>query len=481
MKMNRNDSNISKRDKIIELAKRELARRDFWEFCLYMDRDFFETRKTILKSIAQDMQRLVKPIPPQRELDVLNISLPPRTGKSYLTTLLCGWLLGHNPRKSIMRNSVTQTLYNKFSKDLLHIMIGESHGNRYSNIFQVEFNSQSVTGWELSNSKQGITYFGGGVGGTIIGFGADLLSILDDSVKNEQEALNESKLDSKWGWYTSTMDSREEQGVKKLFIGTRWAKKDIIGMLENYGIFDGDDAKSIVIPSLINGKSYCEAIHTTESLLKKKKITSDIIWESEWMQKPISAKGLVFPMAELKRFSLDNIEDRTADLMLADLADEGTDYLSAGVVKKVDDEFYVLDVVFDNQKEEVTQPLVAKAIDDWEVATCYLESNFGGKGYKSQLEQLTRTRPSIELFKTTKNKHTKIIMESGFIREHFHFRNDYEEGSDYDKFMNNLTSYNKQGKVNHDDGADMMAMISEQVRRNENTKLTFGNKSDYGF
>ena len=472
---------MTKEEKIIELGKRELARREFWYFCLYMDKEFFTERQDILKTIAYDMQRLIRPIPPQSELDILNVSLPPRTGKSYLTTLFSAWAFGHNPTKSIMRNSVTERLYNKFSKDLIQIMSGNSHRNRYSNIFKIEFNTVAVGGWELKNSTQGISYFGGGVGGTIIGFGADLLSILDDSVKNEEEAMSETAMDKKWGWYTSTMDSREEGNVKKLFIGTRWTKGDIVGRIEDLGIFDSLSAKNIVVPALRDGVSFCEAIHTTETLMQKKLLLSDIIWEAEYQQMPITAKGLVFPINELNTFSSVLMGDVKADFLLADLADEGTDYLSAGVVKKVDDEFYVLDVVFDNQKEEVTQPLVAKAIDDWEVATCYLESNFGGKGYKSQLEQLTRTRPSIELFKTTKNKHTKIIMESGFIREHFHFRNDYEEGSDYDKFMNNLTSYNKQGKVNHDDGADMTAMISEQVRRNENTKLTFGNKSDYGF
>jgi hypothetical protein len=69
-------------------------------------------------------------------------------------------------------------------------------------------------------------------------------------------------------------------------------------------------------------------------------------------------------------------------------------------------------------------------------------------------------------------------MESGFIREHFYFRSDYEEGSDYDKFMRNLVSYNKTGKVNHDDAADMISMMSEKVR--DVKKVRFGSKSSLG-
>ena len=55
-------------------------------------------------------------------------------------------------------------------------------------------------------------------------------------------------------------------------------------------------------------------------------------------------------------------------------------------------------------------------------------------------------------------------MQSGFIRQNFYFRSDYIEGSDYDKFIRNLTKYNKLGKVKHDDGADMIAMKSEKIR-----------------
>ena len=454
-----------------ELAKRELAKREFWYFCVYMDEDFFNERKDILKSIAYDMQRLINPLPYQTELDSLNISLPPRTGKSYLTTLFSAWSLGHYPSKSIMRNSVTNTLYNKFSKDLLSIMIGQSHKGKYEAIFDVTFDTQAVSGWELSTASQGISYFGGGVGGTIIGMGADLLSILDDSIKNAEEAMNDLALDKKWGWYTSTMNSREEQGVKKLFIGTRWNKNDIIGRLEEKGMFDIDDTKNIIVPALNDeGKSYCENIHTTKVLLNKKKLTSDIIWSAEWMQTPITAKGLVFPKDDLMTFNMDRIEGN-GDFLLADLADEGNDFLSAGIVKVIEDEYYLIDIVFSRDREETTQPQVASIIDKWNVPTCYIESNFGGKGYKRQMLKLTKTRPSIKLRRTTRNKHTKIIMESGFIREHFHFRNDYKPGSDYDKFMRNLTAYNKQGKVSHDDAADMVAMMSEKVRNIKTLKV----------
>ena len=466
---------MQKKDKIIELANRELARREFWHFCMYMDKKFFTEREDILKNIAYDMQSLVKPVPPRKELNILNVSLPPRTGKSYLATLFSAWTLGHYPSESIMRNSVTYDLYKKFSKDLIQIMLGQSHSNRYKNVFNLKLETRSIDGWQLTEAKQGISYFGAGVGGAIIGFGASKLSILDDSVKNAEEALNENSLNKKWGWYTSTMDSREEQGCKKLFIGTRWSKFDIVGRLIDKGIFTLEDSKSIVIPALINGESYCPSVHTTYSLLQKKLLLSDIIWEAEWQQEPIAAKGLVFPKEFLNYFEYDKLIERIDEsnikLSLLDPADEGDDFLSFGILAEVKEKYYLIDVIFTQDVEEITQPLVADMIDRYGPPTNYLEANFGGKGYKRQLEKLTKGNCYIELFKTTQNKHSKIIMQSGFIRQNFYFRKNYKIGSDYDKFMKNLTKYNKLGKVAHDDAPDMVAMMSERVR--ESSGISF--------
>lgn len=55
-------------------------------------------------------------------------------------------------------------------------------------------------------------------------------------------------------------------------------------------------------------------------------------------------------------------------------------------------------------------------------------------------------------------------MKSGCIKENFIFRDDYEPGSDYDKYMRALTTYVKMGKNAHDDAPDGttgLALMSE--------------------
>ena len=48
----------------------------------------------------------------------------------------------------------------------------------------------NLQGWNTNTSKQ-VGYFGAGVGGTIIGFGASKVAITDDLYRGIEDALND--------------------------------------------------------------------------------------------------------------------------------------------------------------------------------------------------------------------------------------------------------------------------------------------------
>jgi len=191
----------------------ESLRDDFWQFCLYWDVEFFNERP-FLKDIADGMQRIVK-----KEIRRISISMPPRAGKSYIASLFSAWSLGNNPTESIMRNSCTHTLYKKFSYDI-RAMITDPRFEKIWPDVVLSDNKTSVDGWNLSTSKN-VGYFGGGVGTTIAGFGATLLAILDDPVKDVEEALSEAVLEKKWDWYTGVHSARLEEECPEIHISTR--------------------------------------------------------------------------------------------------------------------------------------------------------------------------------------------------------------------------------------------------------------------
>ena len=137
----------------------ELSRRKFWIFCHQMDHEFFSARP-FLKDVAIAFQKVE-----EGSLKSLSVSMPPRAGKSYITSLFCAWTLGRNPSESIMRNTCTATLYLKFSYDVRAIIKSDKFTEIFPEI-RLSDDKKNLQGWNLQQSKQ-VAFFGAGVGGTL--------------------------------------------------------------------------------------------------------------------------------------------------------------------------------------------------------------------------------------------------------------------------------------------------------------------------
>ena len=73
----------SKREWLKMCLRLELAKKDFWQFCLFYDREFFIERE-FLKEVAEAFQNIN-----DNKIKSLAVSMPPRAGKSYITSLFC--------------------------------------------------------------------------------------------------------------------------------------------------------------------------------------------------------------------------------------------------------------------------------------------------------------------------------------------------------------------------------------------------------
>jgi predicted phage terminase large subunit-like protein len=366
-----------------------------------------------------------------------------------------------------MRNSYAAKLAEKFSRDIRDGMISEPKFSKVFPKINISKNLSAVDGWALEGHTQP-TYFCSGVGGAITGFGCTLGGILDDPIKNIEEALSETVIENVWNWYTSTHLSRFETGCPEIHIATRWSKKDPIGRLTDPDSeFYDPEFITIVIPALDeNDKSFCEAIKTTEEYHAQRKVTEQHIWDAEFMQQPIEEKGLLFPITQLKRFKLSDLKGKAdAIVSYVDTADKGTDSLCSPVGEKYGDNIYVTDVVFTQDGVEITEPLVAEQCINKSVDICIVESNNGGESFARNVRNIIKGMSTCSVLSehTSQNKETRILMKSGYIKENFYFRDDYEPGSDYDKYMRALTGYIKLGKNKHDDAPDATTGLAEHI------------------
>jgi len=115
-----------RKEAVREILRCEISRRLLWEFCRYYDPEFFRNR-SFLKAIADGFQAIE-----EKKISSLAVSMPPRSGKSYITSLFCAWTIGRNPERSVMRNTCTSTLYQKFSYDVRAIL----KSDKFRKVFQ---------------------------------------------------------------------------------------------------------------------------------------------------------------------------------------------------------------------------------------------------------------------------------------------------------------------------------------------------------
>ena len=427
----------------------ELRRRDFYRFCLYYDADFFGSRP-FLKDIAHAFQEVE-----DKKIKSLSVSLPPRAGKSYITSLFCAWTLGKNPDQSVMRNACTATLFLKFSYDVRAVLKDE----RFKRVFpevSLSDDKANLQGWNTNKSKQ-VGYFGAGVGGTIIGFGASNVAITDDLYRGIEDALSDTVNDRIIQWKESTHDSRFETGCARIDIGTRWSVNDVIGRGINETIYD----KSIIVPALDeHGNSFCEAVMTTDEYKAVQKRTAKEIWLAEYQQQPIDIEGRLFSdykrinQSEFEQFIRTNQVEGT--LAYIDVSDTGMDYTAMAIAAIVKNQTYIVDYVFNRDNTDLTIPQCAALLNKWNVSYCRVESNNMGAMFARNLQNLTKTK-ILQVANTT-NKITRIIMQSAFISQRMQFV--LKEEQQCLTFIENMLSFSKEGKNKHDDAPDCLAGLS---------------------
>ena len=455
-------------DEIIKQAKLELARREFFFYCHLMAPDFYRTDRTYLVELCDRLQKFM-----ESDKKVLVINMPPRFGKSRSATMFVQWLLGKNNKLRVMTGSYNEMLSSTFAKQVRDTIATEpSQGVIvYQDIFpetKIKYGEASMSKWALEGS-QVANYLATSPTGTSTGFGADVI-IVDDLIKNSEEAYNANKLESHIDWFTNTMLSRTEKGFKLIIIMTRWATNDLAGfILENFDDVDHINYKAIGD----DGKSLDEDILSVEDFNFKTKHMDKAIVYANYQQEPIDIEGKLY--SSIKTYET-LPKDTNGNLLFTtiknytDTADTGSDYLCSinyGVYEK---EAYVLDVIYTKDSMEITEPLLANSLYDYRVNEADIESNNGGRGFARSVERILKekyksNKTKINWFHQSKNKQARILSNSTWVMEHVYFPKNWMDR--WPEFAKAILTYQKEGKNKNDDGPDTLSGIAE---KNNNVK-----------
>lgn len=441
-------------------AQKELARRFFYDYCVLRYPKFYRPERTYLAELCHGLQRFIE----QNKKRFLIVNMPPRFGKSLTGGNFTEWLFGGDQELKVMTGSYNETLSTTFARKVRDTIAERSIGDKvvYNDIFpdtQIKYGQASASLWALDGSSQD-NYLATSPTGTATGFGANII-LIDDVLKNVEEAYNELVLDKVWAWFANTMMQRTEgDDWKVIIIMTRWATNDLAGRVLNAY----DDVERITFKAINDdGSMLCESILNRHDFdLKTKEMNLDIM-EANYNQKPIDIKGRLYtdfityddlPKGEQKRWNY------------TDTADTGADYLCSVDYIVHDDDVYVTDVVMTDEAMETTELEVAEMLNSDGVNEATVESNNGGRGFARNIERILRDQLKnkkciITWVPQTKNKEARILASSSWVSRHIFMPHNWK--NKWPTFYGQLVSYQKKGKNKHDDAPDVLAAIYERV------------------
>ena len=155
------------------------------------------------------------------------ITLPPRHGKTELgSKKFPPWFLGKNPYKQVIATTYSETYAQDIGKEVRSTFLDPVYKQIFPNI-DLRKDSKSAS---LMKTVEGGQYMAAGMGGAITGRGADVL-LIDDPIKNDEEAGSPLIRDKQWNWFVKTARTRLMPGGAIVIIMTRWHEDDIVGRL----------------------------------------------------------------------------------------------------------------------------------------------------------------------------------------------------------------------------------------------------------
>lgn len=235
----------------------------------------------------------------------LVVEMPPRHGKSELISkYFSAWYLGTNPTHHIILSSYEANFARSWGRKAREVL--EATGEEAFNV-NVSRTTSAANDWELAGTGGGMIT--AGMGGAITGRGANAL-LIDDPVKNSEQAASEAIQSRNYDWYVSTAYTRletDENGLEGivLLVQTRWHEADLTGkvLADEEGLDDGEvwyvlEMPAVAMENDILGRKVGEALWPQRYDLKRldriRRRLKTYWWSALYQQRPSPEQGNLF-------------------------------------------------------------------------------------------------------------------------------------------------------------------------------------------
>ena len=458
------------------LLRCEICRKDFWEYCKEIMPAKYQEKYTYLRDWCYNLQNFYLN---GKKQDALILNAPPRHQKSLTLQLFVSWLIGINYIKKrynikIVVACYSKTLSIKFSTGVKNFMnmrqANDFNTISFLDVFpgcEIRRGFDKKEEWRIKGSEES-TFLTTSPGAASTGFGCDVL-IIDDMYKSIDELYSESYSEKLNTFIFSTLTARFEHEKKTIVSMTRWGKNDICQQIINSK--NEKEVQALQYKAKNEKGEMLNPDILTESEYNKFKATMGIdAFLANYQQEFINKEGTLYK--NLKTYAKNFLPTVDAEgkiyqhpvYCVCDLADKGTDYLSAIFYTIFDNYFYIVDIYYTNKQMSDTESEFAKKILLNNCIYVLGEGNNGGELYLKNVERIYKEMGgnscSFNTFTQTKNKETRILSQVSWIEQNVFFPASWSIL--FTEFFTHIINFQADFRKNkHDDAADSLTILAD--------------------
>lgn len=380
-------------------AKEALAKRDYSYYFLLANPKSKLYKHT--KFVCEKLQKII-----DGEQHFYIVEMPPQHGKSLsITKTFPSYYLMRNPNKHVMVSAYSQDLYTQFAASNRRAFTS------WSKLFGLKTGKNTANEFEvLDPHGEGSpgSFFATSMLGGASGMPADLL-IIDDPIKNSEEAMSPTIKNKIWNEWNMTFYPRLQKGGSVIVIMTRWQKDDLAGRLLQRSSLPWEEIK---LPAIAEdmpdgqtdaigrkaGEPLCPELHDLDELLTHKHDMGTQQFTALYQQSPTVEGGNLFKREWVKYFVPDRqtqarlgltdkeavvqpkIFDELAQSWDATFKDgDSSDYVAGQVWARRDADYYLMDWVHERLSFVQTLSAIRSITAKWPKAKAkYIEDKANG-------------------------------------------------------------------------------------------------------
>lgn len=324
---------------------------------------------------------------------------------------------------------------------------------------------------------------------------------VDDLVRDREHSLSPIRMENTYQEYQNKMLDRMNDGAKLCLIGTLWNVLDPIERerqkhehdprwrFRKIPALDENDESNFKYE--INGFS-------TQYYREMRDRLEPAEWMAKYQQQPFVREGLLFAKDRFRWFNGFTPDNERKVMAVCDPAFGGHDKLSMPIlyIDIPTQDKYVIDWVYKSGTQNVTVPMIVRAIIRHYITELHIEQNSGGKLITDSIEKEMKAQgvthcKIIRYYASTKiPKEERIKAYSDFVLDNFQFLMEnqylseeapYRRTEMYDQAVGEMNMYTSEGKNSWDDGCDSITKMAEILGHSSNGKVdVIDNPFKYG-